>query len=404
MQPALNTSPSGGLPAAAMRKKARDAMVSGNDMTPEDWRGLVGGLLEFFAEEAEEPEHAEAEDAEAGTAEGKHAAGIVFSDPDGKVLLLKRSPSEGNFAGHWSLPGGGVEPGETPEEGARREANEEIGDHPEGELSPIKQKTTPTGMTFHTFRQPVDEQFEPTLNDEHTAHVWAHPSDLPEPMHPAVAELMAGLTGDAAATDSALKLALDRDSVREFDKDGRMRVKVANISKANVCPYRGEEIPGWRELGLEKDRVYRLLRDPEELERAAPTFNGIQLLRKHKPVNADDHRKHDIVGTTGSDAKFDGPYLTNSLFVWTKEGIDLIESDLQKQLSSGYHYKPVMVPGTYQGTPYDGRMTEIVGNHVALVEDGRAGDDVVVGDSDPFAAQWRIVERAILGLAAGTDA
>jgi hypothetical protein len=51
-------------------------------------------------------------------------------------------------------------------------------------------------------------------------------------------------------TDSALALALDRDSVREKTRDGRLSVKVANISKANVCPYRGREIPGWESLGL----------------------------------------------------------------------------------------------------------------------------------------------------------
>ncbi|MCV5420626.1 DUF2213 domain-containing protein, partial [Escherichia coli] len=33
--------------------------------------------------------------------------------------------------------------------------------------------------------------------------------------------------------------------------------------------------------------------------------------------------------------------------------------------------------------PYDGVMRDIVGNHVALVTEGRAGSDVVVGDSIP---------------------
>ena len=42
----------------ALRKKAQDAAAGTVDMTPEDWRGLVGGLLKFLAEEAEEPEHA----------------------------------------------------------------------------------------------------------------------------------------------------------------------------------------------------------------------------------------------------------------------------------------------------------------------------------------------------------
>jgi hypothetical protein len=40
-----------------------------------------------------------------------------------------------------------------------------------------------------------------------------------------------------------------------------------------------------------------------------------------------------------------------------------------------------MTPGTYKGQPYDGRMTDIVGNHIALVEEGRAGADVHVNDA-----------------------
>jgi hypothetical protein len=43
-----------------------------------------------------------------------------------------------------------------------------------------------------------------------------------------------------------------------------------------------------------------------------------------------------------------------------------------------------MESGTWNGQHYDGVMTEIRGNHLALVEIGRAGSDVVVGDENPF--------------------
>jgi hypothetical protein len=183
------------------------------------------------------------------------------------------------------------------------------------------------------------------------------------------------------ATDSALSIALDRDSVREYDRDGRLRVAKTHISKANVCPYRGKEIPGWKELGLDPDQIYNLLRDPEELRKAAPTLNGVPLLRKHIPVNADDHRPSDVVGSLGTDAEFDGEYLDNSLFVNARDAIDGIETNKKRELSAGYHYRPEMTPGNFGGNAYDGVMRDIVFNHVALVEDGRAGPDVVVGDS-----------------------
>jgi ADP-ribose pyrophosphatase YjhB (NUDIX family) len=66
-------------------------------------------------------------DEEAINGAKKHAAGIVFVSQKGNVLLLRRSDKEENWSGHWALPGGGVEEGETPEEGAAREAREEIG-------------------------------------------------------------------------------------------------------------------------------------------------------------------------------------------------------------------------------------------------------------------------------------
>jgi len=183
------------------------------------------------------------------------------------------------------------------------------------------------------------------------------------------------------ASDSPIPIAMDRDSVREKTRDGRLIVKKTHVTKANVCPYRGEEIPGWEALGLDKDRVYNLLRDPEELRKAAPTLNGVQLLIKHTPVNAKDPHQDKTVGSFGTDAEFDGEYLDNSMFVNTQDAIDLIESGKQHELSAGYHYKPDMTPGNFGGKAYDGVMRDIVFNHVALVEDGRAGPDVVVGDA-----------------------
>jgi hypothetical protein len=201
------------------------------------------------------------------------------------------------------------------------------------------------------------------------------------------------------ATDSALRLALDRESVREMDRDGRLRVAVANISKANICPYRGSEIPGADELGLDPEKVYQLFRDPEELKKAAPSFNGVQILRKHIPVSAEDHQPWDVVGATGTDAKFVDPYLQNSLSIWERGAIDGIESEEKRELSCGYHYVPIMETGTYNGKHFDGRMTQIVGNHVALVEDGRAGSDVVVGDSADEIL-WAMIERELLAISA----
>ena len=179
-------------------------------------------------------------------------------------------------------------------------------------------------------------------------------------------------------------LAYDRaGSVRLMDEDGRLRVAVTPISKAAVNRYFGREIPGAEALGLMPDRAYRLLRAPDELEKAADSFNSIPVLAEHVHVTAQTPRPDLVVGATGTDARFTDPYLTNALVLWNAQAIEGVRSGEQRELSCAYRYVPVMEPGVWQGQPYDGRMTQIRGNHVALVRAGRAGPDVLVADAQP---------------------
>ena len=105
------------------------------------------------------------------------AAGIAFVDPDGAVLLLRRGPGAQDHVGEWCFPGGGVEDGETLEQAARREALEEVGPHPEGELSPLTRRVS-DGVDFVTFLQEVPERFEPQLNEESDAWRWVERGEL----------------------------------------------------------------------------------------------------------------------------------------------------------------------------------------------------------------------------------
>ncbi|MFP2377758.1 DUF2213 domain-containing protein [Enterobacter ludwigii] len=183
------------------------------------------------------------------------------------------------------------------------------------------------------------------------------------------------------AKDSAF--AFDRASVRTYDADGKLHVELTPISKANVCVYYGREIPGCDELGLIPDKAYRLLRDPEELRKAADTFNNQPLLNTHIAVSVLDPPKEAIIGSTGESAEFDGTYLKNSLVIWDVNSIIGVENKQQREISSSYRYRLDMTPGEYEGEAYDGVMRDIVCNHVAIVPSGRAGPDVFVYDSQP---------------------
>lgn len=180
-----------------------------------------------------------------------------------------------------------------------------------------------------------------------------------------------------------VKFAFDKASVRTYDDDGMMHVALTPISKSNVCIYYGKEIPDSESLGLEPNKAYRLLRDPEELRKAVSTFNNKPLLNKHIGVTVIDPPKEAIVGSTGERAEFDGTYLKNSLVIWDIDSILGVETDKQKEISSSYRYRLDMTPGEYEGETYDGVMRDIVCNHVAIVPSGRAGPDVFVYDSKP---------------------
>ena len=195
------------------------------------------------------------------------------------------------------------------------------------------------------------------------------------------------------------RLAFDRSSVRTIDADGRLHVAKSHISKANVCVYYGKEIPGYEALGLQPDTVYRLFRDPVELERGAATFARLPILSEHVPVTVETPRPDLVVGAIGSDVTFAAPYLDADLCVWDSAAIAGIETDKVRELSCAYRYVPVMEPGEFEGQPYDGRMTEIQGNHLALVEVGRAGSDVVVADRNPFNFKETAMKMSKLGKA-----
>lgn len=172
-------------------------------------------------------------------------------------------------------------------------------------------------------------------------------------------------------------------TARRIDENGFMHVDACPISKATVNPYLGHEIPNWQDLGLNPERVYYGLRDPEELAKAAPTFNGLPLMQGHHDYTADAPPKEYQVGSTGTEARFEEPYLLNALSITDKKAIKSVEDGSCKQISCSYRYTPDMTAGEYQGAKYDFVMRDIRGNHVALVPQGRAGSDVVVSDSLP---------------------
>lgn len=177
-----------------------------------------------------------------------------------------------------------------------------------------------------------------------------------------------------------------KPSMRTKDDNGFLHVALTPISKATVNPYLGKEIPFSDEHGFDPEKIYYALRPADELEKAANTFNGLPLLLEHHEINAENPAKEWVVGSVGTDAVFEAPYLKNSMTVTDAQAIEYIEDGQAAEISCCYSYDPDFTSGEFTEVDgskvhYDLIMRNIKGNHVALVPEGRAGHDVKVADS-----------------------
>lgn len=312
------------------------------------------------------------------------AAGILYRSGD-SVLLLLRSANAGDFPLHWGFPGGGIEEGETAEQAAIRESQEEIGYAP---TDPLYAVDYDGGFT--TFGLNVAEPFAPVLNPEHLGYVWAPIGALPQPMHPGCAATLAALPVGAFGMDK-----------REYDGNGWFEIKANPISKVGIFPYSG------RQLGLtgpDADRIFRVLRPEEEL--SAPecieSFKLLPWIDDHVmlgPVaqemtdRAMAAEKKGVQGVIGEEVFFRDGTLFANIKAFSSTLAALIQAG-KRELSAGYRCIYDMTAGVWNGLQYDAVQRKIRGNHLALVVEGRMGPDVAVMDRFTFTFDAKELEMA----------
>ena len=318
-------------------------------------------------------------------AQGPHvAAGILYRAGD-SVLLLLRSGNTADFPLHWGLPGGHIEEGETPEQAAIRESQEEIGQAPTDALCILDYADG-----FTTYGINVAEPFAPALNPEHLGYVWAPLAALPQPLHPGVAATLAALP--------ALGVGMD---AREYDGNGWFEIKANPISKAGIFPYSG------RQLGLtgpDADRIFNVLRPPEELgdPECVESFKLLPWIDDHVmlgPVaqemtdRALPAEKKGVQGVIGEEVFFKDGVLYANIKAFSSTLAALIQAG-KRELSAGYRCIYDMTAGVWNGLRYDAIQRKIRGNHLALVTEGRMGPDVAVMDHFTFTFDAKELEMA----------
>lgn len=165
---------------------------------------------------------------------------------------------------------------------------------------------------------------------------------------------------------------------RTYDNNGWLEVTDNPISKVGVFDYLGAEIGA-----PVPDKIYRVLRPPEELASEA-TINSFKLtpfIIEHEMLgkHATPAEKKGIQGVIGENVYFDPPYLRANIKIFSDVALSNIDSG-KIDLSPGYRSKYEFTSGIYEGQHYDVIQRHLRGNHLALVDEGRTGPDVAVQD------------------------
>ena len=165
----------------------------------------------------------------------------------------------------------------------------------------------------------------------------------------------------------------------EKDYNGYVFVNKRPISKVGIFEYLGSSI------GAEDpDRIYKEYRPAEELsnKETIDSFKLLPFIDDHEMLGTDatPAEEKGIQGTTGEDVYFDYDTLYGNFKIYSNSLNNSIENG-KKDVSLGYKCKYKFETGSFNGEVYDAIQTDLRGNHIALVDNGRMGKEVSVCDS-----------------------
>ena len=109
------------------------------------------------------------------------AAGVVFivRFPDGPRVMLQKRSAFAHEGGTWSCAGGALDLGESPLQGALREASEEVGEIP-GDVTVLGETVfaPATDWSYTTFVVEVPSELGASMNFETDAVAWDTPDEV----------------------------------------------------------------------------------------------------------------------------------------------------------------------------------------------------------------------------------
>ncbi|CAM6004903.1 unnamed protein product [Sphagnum balticum] len=125
--------------------------------------------------------------------------------------------------------------------------------------------------------------------------------------------------------------------------------------------------------------IRRELRHPDDVfdPVSLATLKYAPVTVEHPPVMIDPANvKQYSVGHTTERVEVNREMVDTDLIIESEDGIDAVEKEGIRELSSGYLADIVEEEGTFNGAPYNFRQKNIRYNHLAMVRRGRAGPEV----------------------------
>jgi len=118
------------------------------------------------------------------------AGALILCSTTNRYLFLLRN--KGKFSNTWGTVGGKVEKNESILSGLKREIREELGGEIlDAKILPIEKFTSSNSkFVYHTFLIKVEEEFVPTLNNEHKGFCWVILEHCPRPAHPGLNRIL----------------------------------------------------------------------------------------------------------------------------------------------------------------------------------------------------------------------
>lgn len=188
-----------------------------------------------------------------------------------------------------------------------------------------------------------------------------------------------------------MRLTDKAQTTRSFTKDGFLVVP-ATLSKLGVFDYHNKE------LGKDGEGIQRLARTEKSLftDETIRSFENAPITVGHPEDDVTAENWKQLAVGSVRNVRRDGDHLAGEAWIYDAAAIKQIQQFGIKELSCGYRSE--LLPSQEQGVDFE--MSPMIGNHIAIVADGRCGESCKLADEQKGQSKMSATRKfldAILG-------